>query len=299
MSAAIQRLHDAPASSPARGQPEGVDDRAEAYVALAGAAKTYRSGRGPTARETHALESVDLSIAQGEFLSIVGPSGCGKSTLLRMVAGLHLPSAGEVRVGGRIVDRPQTDIGIVFQSPVLLDWRNVLDNVLVQVELRGLKPHAYRDRALRLLAQVGLADFVDRFPHELSGGMRQRVAIARALIHDAPLLLFDEPFGALDALTREQMRLDVEALWLSTRKTVIFITHSIDEAVLLADRVVVMSPRPGRIERVFDVPLPRPRGLDARRHPAFVDIAERITEIFLARGVLHGGGATPVPGEHP
>ena len=263
------------------------------YVSLAGAAMTYRSGRGPTARETHALESVDLSIADGEFLSIVGPSGCGKSTLLRMVAGLHLPSAGEVRVGGRIVDRPQTDIGIVFQSPVLLDWRNVLDNVLVQVELRGLKPGAYRDRALRLLAQVGLADFVDRFPHELSGGMRQRVAIARALIHDAPLLLFDEPFGALDALTREQMRLDVEALWLSTRKTVIFITHSIDEAVLLADRVVVMSPRPGRIERVFDVRLPRPRGLDARRHPAFIDISERITEIFLARGVLHGAGAPP------
>ena len=261
------------------------------YVSLVGAAKTYRSGRGATARETHALESVDLSIAEGEFLAIVGPSGCGKSTLLRMVAGLHLPSAGEVRVGGRIVDRPQTDIGIVFQSPVLLDWRNVLDNVLVQVELRGLKPGAYRDRALRLLAQVGLADFADRYPHELSGGMRQRVAIARALIHDAPLLLFDEPFGALDALTREQMRLDVEALWLSTRKTVIFITHSIDEAVLLADRVVVMSPRPGRIERVFDVPLPRPRGLDARRHPAFIDIAESITEIFLARGVLHGGGA--------
>src|SRR5918993_463126 len=144
------------------------------YVSLAGAVKTYRRGHGAAARETHALASVDLEIDEGEFVSIVGPSGCGKSTLLRMVAGLHLPSAGEVRVGGRIVDRPQTDIGIVFQSPVLLDWRNVLDNVLVQVELRGLKPRAYRDRALRLLAQVGLADFVDRFPHELSGGMRQR-----------------------------------------------------------------------------------------------------------------------------
>jgi NitT/TauT family transport system ATP-binding protein len=167
----------------------------------------------------------------------------------------------------------------------------VLDNVLVQVELRGLKPRAYRDRALRLLAQVGLADFVDRFPHELSGGMRQRVAIVRALIHDAPLLLFDEPFGALDALTREQMRLDLEALWLSTRKTVVFITHSIDEAVLLADRVVVMSPRPGRIECMMDIRMPRPRGLEARRHPVFVDVAERITQIFLARGVLHGGGA--------
>ena len=137
---------------------------------------------------------------------------------------------------------------------------------------------------------MGLAEFADRYPHELSGGMRQRVAIARALIHDAPLLLMDEPFGALDALTREQMRLDLEALWLATRKTVLFITHSIDEAVLLADRVVVMSPRPGRIERVLDIDLPRPRGLDARRSPAFIDASETITDIFLARGVLHGAG---------
>ncbi|HVE48231.1 MAG TPA: ABC transporter ATP-binding protein [Casimicrobiaceae bacterium] len=258
------------------------------YVQLTGVTKTYRRGHGAAARETHALEAIDLAIGEGEFVAIVGPSGCGKSTLLRLVAGLHLASSGETRVGGRLVDRAQTDVGVVFQSPVLLDWRNALDNVLVQVELRGLNPRAYRDRALRLLAQVGLADFADRFPHELSGGMRQRVAIARALIHDAPLLLMDEPFGALDALTREQMRLDLESLWLSTKKTVLFITHSIDEAVLLADRVVVMSPRPGRIERVMDIRLTRPRGLDARRHPAFVEASERITEIFLARGVLHG-----------
>ena len=261
----------------------------QVYVDLAGVAKTYRRGRGASARETHALEAVDLAIREGEFLSIVGPSGCGKSTLVRIIAGLHLPSSGEARVGGRLVDRAQTDVGIVFQSPVLLEWRNALDNVLVQIELRGLDPRAYRERALRLLAQVGLAEFVDRFPHELSGGMRQRVAIARALIHDAPLLLMDEPFGALDALTREQMRLDLEALWMSTKKTVVFITHSIDEAVLLADRVVVMSPRPGRIERVMDIRMPRPRGLDARRHPAFVEATERITEIFLARGVLGVG----------
>jgi NitT/TauT family transport system ATP-binding protein len=269
-----------------------LDADARPYVELDSVAKTYRRGHGASARETHALDTVDLAVRTGEFLAIVGPSGCGKSTLLRLVAGLHLASRGEVRVGGRLVDRPQTDVGIVFQSPVLLDWRDVLDNVLVQVELRGLDPRAYRERALRLLAQVGLADFVDRHPYELSGGMRQRVAIVRALIHDAPLLLMDEPFGALDALTREQMRLDLEALWLSTRKTVVFITHSIDEAVLLADRVVVMSPRPGRIERVIDVRLPRPRGLEARRHPSFVEAAERITEIFLARGVLHGATAT-------
>ncbi len=265
-------------------------DASPPYVALTGVTKVYRrAGR----EETRALDRVDLTIREGEFLAIVGPSGCGKSTLLRLVAGLHLASTGEVRVDGRVVDRPQTNLGIVFQSPVLLDWRTALANVLVQVELRGLDPAAYRDRARRLLTQVGLADFGDRYPHELSGGMRQRVAIARALIHDAPLLLMDEPFGALDALTREQIRLDLEALWLATRKTVLFITHSIDEAVLLADRVVVMSPRPGRIERILDVGLPRPRGLDARRAPEFTRATEAITEIFLARGVLHGA-ARPI-----
>jgi NitT/TauT family transport system ATP-binding protein len=258
-----------------------------AYVEIAGVGKTYRRD----GRETRALERIDLAIAAGEFAAIVGPSGCGKSTLLRLVAGLHLPTSGEVRVDGRIVDRPQTNLGIVFQSPVLLDWRTALSNVLVQIELRGMDPRKYVDRAQQLLAQVGLAEFADRYPHELSGGMRQRVAIARALIHDAPLLLMDEPFGALDALTREQMRVDLEALWLATRKTVLFITHSIDEAVLLADRVFVMSPRPGRIERVLSIELPRPRGLDARRSPQFMQAAEEITGIFLARGVLHGAGA--------
>jgi NitT/TauT family transport system ATP-binding protein len=257
---------------------------ARPYVDVAGVGKTYRRA----GRETHALESIDLAIRSGEFLAIVGPSGCGKSTLLRIVAGLVGASRGDVRVEGARVDRPQTNLGIVFQRPVLLDWRTALDNVLVQVELRSLTPKPYRDNALRLLDQIGLKDFADRYPYELSGGMRQRVAIARALIHDAPLLLMDEPFGALDALTREQMRLDLEALWLATHKTVMFITHSIDEAVLLADRVVVMSPRPGRIERTIDIPLPRPRGLAARRDPEFVRITEEITDIFLARGVLPG-----------
>ncbi len=272
-----------------------TDAAAPAYVDIAKVAKTYRRN----GRETHALEHIDLAIREGEFLAIVGPSGCGKSTLLRLVAGLHLPTTGTVRVGGRVVDRPQTELGIVFQSPVLLDWRSALDNVLVQVELRGKDPRIWRERALGLLQQVGLRDFADRYPHELSGGMRQRVAIARALIHDAPLLLMDEPFGALDALTREQMRLDLEALWLASRKTVLFITHSIDEAVLLADRVVVMSPRPGRIEKVMDIEMARPRGLDARRLPAFVAAAESITDIFLARGVLHGAAVTLPPGVPP
>ncbi len=169
-----------------------------------------------------------------------------------------------------------------------VDWRTALDNVLIQVELRELDPRDYRQRAIRLLQNVGLGDFIGAYPSELSGGMRQRVAIVRALIHDAPLLLMDEPFGALDALTREQMRVDLEALWLATRKTVVFITHSIDEAVLLADRVVVMSPRPGRIERIIEITLARPRGLAARQAPAFIEAAQSITDIFLARGVLHG-----------
>ena len=261
---------------------------ARSYVELAGVAKTYRRG----ARETRALERVDLTIGDGEFLAIVGPSGCGKSTLLRLVAGLIPATSGDVRVDGRHVDRPQTNVGIVFQSPVLLDWRTALDNVLIQVELRSLDPRDYRDRALRLLEQIGLGEFADRYPYELSGGMRQRVAIARALIHDAPLLLMDEPFGALDALTREQMRVDLEALWIDAHKTVLFITHSIDEAVLLADRVVVMSPRPACIERIIDVTLPRPRGLDARRASEFARASDAITDIFLARGVLHGARPT-------
>ena len=261
---------------------------APAYVELAGASKTYRRANGRDAIEVRALEPIDLAVAQGEFLAIVGPSGCGKSTLLRMVAGLHPATSGTVRVAGRHVTKPQTNLGIVFQSPVLLDWRTALDNVLVQIELRGMDPRGYRERAVQLLRNVGLAEFIDAYPAELSGGMRQRVAIVRALIHDAPLLLMDEPFGALDALTREQMRVDLEALWLATRKTVVFITHSIDEAVLLADRVVVMSPRPGRIERIIDISMPRPRGLEARQAAEFLAASQSITDIFLARGVLRG-----------
>jgi NitT/TauT family transport system ATP-binding protein len=253
-------------------------------IALVGVSKTFRRG----AIETRALDPIDLSVGAGEFLAIVGPSGCGKSTLLRLVAGLIPATAGAVALNGNPVTRPQTALGIVFQSPVLLEWRTVLDNVLLQLELRGIDPAPQRARAMELLGSVGLAEFADRYPRELSGGMRQRAAIVRALIHDPPLLLMDEPFGALDALTREQMRIDLEVLWLETRKTVVFITHSIDEAVLLADRVVVMSARPGRIERILPVDLARPRGLDGRKTPAFVEAADLITSIFLARGVLHG-----------
>ena len=253
------------------------------FISIAGVSKSFRRG----ATEVRALERVDLAIASGEFVALVGPSGCGKSTLLRIVAGLIPATAGRVNIDGRLVDGPETRLGIVFQSPVLLDWRTALGNVLLQVELRGLDPKPYEAQARALLAAVGLAGFEEHRPRELSGGMRQRCAIVRALIHDPALLLMDEPFGALDALTREQMRVDLEDLWLQTRKTVVFITHSIDEAVLLADRVLVMTPRPGRVERVVEIDLPRPRGLDARKAPGFVRATETITEIFLERGVLH------------
>ncbi len=244
--------------------------------------KIYRRG----AKTTHALDAVSLDIAEGEFISIVGPSGCGKSTLLRLIAGLIPVSGGAIQLFDRPVDKPRGDVGIVFQSPVLLDWRTVLQNVLFPIEMRGESVAKYRDAARSLLEKVGLAEFEDRYPFELSGGMRQRAAIVRALVQDPVTLIMDEPFGALDALTREQMRIDLEAIWAASGKTVLFITHSIDEAVLLSDRVVVMSPRPGRIDRILTVDLPRPRGLDGRRDPRFQMLADEITEIFLSRGVL-------------
>jgi NitT/TauT family transport system ATP-binding protein len=258
-------------------------------IAISGARKTFRRG----AMETHALDGVDLTIGAGEFVAIVGPSGCGKSTLMRLVSGLLPPSDGQVTIGGHVVKGPQTDLGIVFQKPILLEWRTVLDNVLLQTEMRSMGKAEHVDRARSLLAAVGLTEFEQRYPHELSGGMQQRVAIVRALIHNPPLLLMDEPFGALDALTREQMRIDLEELWLAGKKTVLFITHSIDEAVLLADRVVVMSPRPGKVEQIIEADLPRPRGLAARKNSAFTDAVDMITEIFLARGVLHSGPSKP------
>ena len=251
-------------------------------VRVDAASKTYVTTSGAIP----ALEDVTLDVDDGEFVSILGPSGCGKSTLMLMIAGLLTPSAGDIRVAGRPVTRPQTDVGIVFQNPVLLDWRTVLRNVLLQVEARGLDLTVHRAKALALLRSVGLEGFEDRYPFELSGGMRQRTAICRALIHDPPLLLMDEPFGALDALTREQMRVDIERIWLERRKTVVFITHSIPEAVLLSDRVVVMSPRPGRIDGILDIDLPRPRRLEVQELPRFAEYLRAITDLFRARGVL-------------
>jgi NitT/TauT family transport system ATP-binding protein len=236
----------------------------------------------------HALERVDLTIGEGEFIAVVGPSGCGKSTLLRMISRLSPATTGTISVFGDTGSEPPRNMSIVFQNHVLLPWRTIIDNVLFPAEMTSASRQELRPHALELLGLVGLADFAGRYPHELSGGMRQRVSIARALLLKPTLLLMDEPFGALDALTREQMRVDLEDLWLKNRMTVLFITHSIDEAILLADRVIVMTPRPGRIERILNVNLPRPRGLAARREPEFLEKSEEVTEIFLSRGVLHG-----------
>lgn len=238
-------------------------------------------------REVLALQDISLKIEPGEFVSFLGPSGCGKSTLMRIVTGLLRASSGKVSLNEQTVNGPQTDLGIVFQQPILMDWRTVLGNVLLQTDLRGRPQREFQERAEALLEQVGLKDFMHHYPRNLSGGMRQRVSICRALLHNPPLIVMDEPFGALDALTREQMRIDLEQLWLKGRKTVIFITHSIDEAVLLSDRVYVFTPRPGRIDRVIPIELPRPRGFAAREMPEVVQHVREINEIFLARGVFH------------
>ncbi len=235
----------------------------------------------------HALEECSLEFKPGEFVSVVGPSGCGKSTLMQMVAGLIPPTAGRITIGDREVKGPYTDLGIVFQEPVLLDWRKVMGNILLQVELRkGFDKKAYRSRARELIDLVGLSGFENRYPFELSGGMRQRVAICRALLHEPPLLLMDEPFGALDALTRDQLNLDLQNIWLGSPKTVMFVTHSISEAIFLADRVIVFSARPGRVVEVLEVDLPRPRHLSIRETPEFGRYANEIRSVFSSLGIL-------------
>ena len=254
---------------------------ADPHIRLQDVCKVYDTEVGTV----EACADVTLEIRQSEFVAIVGPSGCGKTTILKMVAGLIPYTAGSITVGGKKVDRPQTDVGIVFQESILLDWRDVLENVMLQVDIRRLDRARYEPVARHLLGATGLQGFEARKPYELSGGMRQRVSICRALVHDPPLLLMDEPFGALDALTREQISMDIQRVWMEKRKTALHITHSIPEAVLLADRVVVMSPRPGRIVEIIDIDLPRPRRLD-RLPPKFNDYAGRIRDIFKAKGVL-------------
>jgi NitT/TauT family transport system ATP-binding protein len=231
-----------------------------------------------------ALADIDFKVCEGEFVSIVGPSGCGKSTLLRILAGLMPPTQGDANLAGRPINGPRRDIGVVFQSPVLFPWRTVLSNAELPVDVQGLDRKAMRIRALELLKLVGLDGFESRYPRELSGGMQQRVSLVRALIHDPALLLMDEPFGALDAMTRETMHIELQRIWMERQKTIVFITHSIAEAVFLADRVLVMTPRPGKIGAELTIDLPRPRALDVVNTEHFGDYVRQIRAALNAAG---------------
>ncbi|MGE3066210.1 MAG: ABC transporter ATP-binding protein [Hyphomicrobiaceae bacterium] len=252
------------------------------YVSIARAGKTYASPRGAVP----ALVDITLDIQPGEFVSVVGPSGCGKSTLLKLVAGLEEATAGALQVAGRPLNGPPDNLGVVFQRDVLLDWRTILDNVLLSIEFLGRPRAKYRDGALALLNRFGLGGFEHRFPWELSGGMRQRASICRALLSDPELLLMDEPFGALDAMTRDDLNIELARIWQETRKTLLFITHSIAEAVFLSDRVVMMGKAPGMIVDIIDIDLPRPRSLASRESSEFIRYVSRIRHHFAELGIV-------------
>ena len=245
-------------------------------IEIEGLHKTYASRNGRVA----ALADVTLSIKQNEFVTLVGPSGCGKSTLLKLIGALIRPSRGKLLFDGAPLFHPTRDVGIVFQEAVLLEWRTVLDNVLLPAEILGLDKRKSRARAMDLIALVGLVGFERRYPRELSGGMQQRVSLCRALIHNPSVLLMDEPFAALDAMTREELGFELMRIWDADKKTVIFVTHNISEAILLADRVVAMSPRPGRIARVLDVALARPRTIAMEFTETFKSYSEEIRDVI-------------------
>jgi NitT/TauT family transport system ATP-binding protein len=262
-----------------------VSDRAGAgrsEIALAGVSKTYRTRDG----DVPSLRPLDFRINEGEFFVVVGPSGCGKSTLLKLISGLLAPTAGEITVSGEKVTRPHGNVGIVFQNALLLPWRNILSNVMLPIDMKRLPREQYLPRAKDLIKLVGLDGFEKKLPWQLSGGMQQRASICRALVHDPKIMLMDEPFGALDALTRERMNLELMTIQRETGETVLLITHSIPEAVFLGDRVLVMTERPGAVAAVYDVPLPRPRSLDVMADPVFTGLVQRIRRHFFSQGAL-------------
>jgi NitT/TauT family transport system ATP-binding protein len=262
-----------------------VSDRAGAgrsEIALAGVSKTYRTRDG----DVPSLRPLDFRINEGEFFVVVGPSGCGKSTLLKLISGLLAPTAGEITVSGEKVTRPHGNVGIVFQNALLLPWRNILSNVMLPIDMKRLPREQYLPRAKDLIKLVGLDGFEKKLPWQLSGGMQQRASICRALVHDPKIMLMDEPFGALDALTRERMNLELMTIQRETGKTVLLITHSIPEAVFLGDRVLVMTERPGAVAAVYDVPLPRPRSLDVMADSVFTGLVQRIRRHFFSQGAL-------------
>jgi len=276
-----------PFASPSlRRPPAAVADSGvygECLVRIAGLEKIYQTKDG---NDIHALHDINLDVRVAEFVSIVGPSGCGKTTLLKILAGILKRSAGEVVMQGRSLSGPSRELGVVFQAPVLLPWRTVLQNVMVPVEVQKRDRAEFEARARKLIVMVGLSGFENKYPSELSGGMQQRVGICRALVHDPSFLLMDEPFGALDAMTRESMNEELQRIWSENRKTILLVTHSIVEAVYLADRVVVMTPRPGRIVDVVFVDLPRPRTLAMQNTVEFGRFVAGIRRHFSSAGSL-------------
>jgi NitT/TauT family transport system ATP-binding protein len=245
-------------------------------LAAEGLSKTFLSRDG----EVRALRDVSLAISPGELVSLVGPSGCGKSTLLRILGGLLASDQGTVHIDGVALDQPRREISYVFQDPTLMPWRTVLKNVTLPLEVQGKNGDGHKKRAMDLLGLVGLLGFENLYPYELSGGMQQRVAIARALVHEPSILLMDEPFGSLDAITRNQMNLELLRIWHATGKTILMVTHTIQEAVFLADRVLVMSPRPGHIETVVEVDLPRPRDDETYYDQRFTDLYHQVRDLI-------------------
>ena len=264
--------------------PPQAAGKGQPFLQIKNVAKTYRSARG----DVVALEDINLTIHASELISILGPSGCGKTTLLRCLAGLDQPSSGTIAIGQKTVVGPPDNLGVVFQRDVLLEWRTVLENVLLPVEVYRLKLSEWRPRALKSLEALGLAGFEHRYPWELSGGMRQRVAICRALLLNPSLMLMDEPFGALDAITRDELNLELQRIWMARSKTIVFVTHSISEAVFLADRVVVMSRSPGRLADIINVELARPRELAVRETSEFARLIRKARLLFEQMGLMRG-----------
>jgi NitT/TauT family transport system ATP-binding protein len=268
-----------------------TDATPAAVVEAAGVGKVF--GSGPTA--VTALEGIDLTIRQGEFVSLIGPSGCGKSTLLRLIGDLTAPTSGSVAVNGKPAARARLDrdYGMVFQAPVLMDWRTIVKNIELPLEIMGFPADERRRRAGDLLRLVELEAFADRHPWELSGGMQQRVAIARALSFDPKLLLMDEPFGALDEMTRERMNAELMSIWQRTGTTIVFVTHSIPEAVFLSTRVVVMSARPGRISQVVEIDLPATRSVETRESERYFELVTRVREALRQHEAADDGAGRP------
>jgi NitT/TauT family transport system ATP-binding protein len=265
--------------------PDRGDARSGVPIAIRGVEKVFGEDSDNPFR---ALNEINAEIQAGEFISVVGPSGCGKSTLMLLVAGLLKRSHGDVLVDGKPVHKPITDVGIAFQDHLLLEFRTALDNVLLQADIRHLPRKTIEARAKELFEQLRLTHAMHKYPRQLSGGMRQRVSLIRTLVHDPSVILMDEPFGALDALTRLQVRMDLEALWLRRRPTVLFITHSVEEAVGLSDRILVMSPSPGEVVEEIMVRLSRPRPIVLGDAPEFAAYVDRIHKQFERMGVLHG-----------